>query len=967
MTNKMNVNDVLHGFHVDKVTKSEELGGNLWEMTYLKTGTPVVWLDNGCENKLFSIAFKTLPDDDTGVFHILEHSVLAGSAKYAVKEPFLDMLKGSMQTFLNAMTFPDKTVYPVSSRNEQDFMNLVSVYLDAVFCPAIYTNPNIFYQEGWHYELADENADPIYKGVVFNEMKGAFGNVDEILDTGIRRMIYPDNSYSCVSGGHPEHIPDLTYENFIKAHKKFYSPSNAKIYLDGDIPLDRVLKLIGDEYLSVVECSFEKIESKLQAPVKAQSQTVYYEIGGEEYEKNKTHIALGKIFCHWSDRKKQLAFDVLAAYLTDSNSAPLMKAVLESGLAQNLELRVESDVEQPYLTICLRNTEEEHKDKLRAILENTAKALIETGLDKEKLHACLNKLEFSLRAKEEPQGIMRAIMILRSWLYNGEPIDGLVFEELISDVRKEIETDYFEKLLADVLLDNENTVMLCALPSKTQGEQTRQKEKARLEAESKVWDGAKRSEILELNKKLMAWQMTPDSPEAVATLPKLSLSDVADKPEDIPTAVTNTSGVDCLYHGLKTNGVVHLKLYFNIADLKLNELCDTSFMCNLLGKLPTEKYSVEQLQQQIKANIGRLNFGTTAYSVQKQTNVCKPFIVVTVSVLKEKITEALEIVTEILNNTKFGDGDNVRNILMQDKDEMYQMIIGRGNSFAATHALANHSATDAVKEKTGGIDFYRYLAAMAGDFENKFKEFAGFAEAVAKKVFTASRLVISQTADNENDIAAILLPLIAKGEKAPDVLGVDLSKETTKVAIQIPAGISYAVLAGNIYDNQGEYNGKLQVLSGLLTYNYLWNEIRVKGGAYGCRFGTEISGDIYFSSYRDPAPVKSIETYKNTSDFLKSFCESDEELDKYIISNMAASDPLISPARKGSLADARWIMGITYEERFERHRQMLNLKKQELLDLCGMFEKVSDNSSLCLIGHNGVISTLDDSWTVENL
>ncbi len=416
---------ILYGFRLDSVTESEELGGRLHRMTHIKTGAELAWLDNGQDNKVFSIAFKTVPWDDSGVFHILEHSVLCGSEKYPVKEPSMELLKGSMQTYLNAMTFPDKTIYPVSSQNEKDFLNLVEVYLDAVFRPAIYQNKNIFLQEGWHYELPDSDATPSYKGVVLSEMTGACGSVDSILDNRLCRLLYPDSCYRFHSGGDPAHIPFLSYEAFLQAHRDFYHPGNARIYLDGKVPLEAVLKLMDGDYLSKYEKADRLPEIPLQHPVAASSATAYYEVGKDEDLEGRAHWILGKQLCNWQDRKTLMAFDILASYLTGSNAAPLKQAILESELAQDVYMYVSDAMAQPYFALCLRNLRAENIPELQKIIKEGVRQLLDTGLEPMELEANLNQLEYMLLEAEEPRGIQRAMNVMNTWLYGGDPLQAL--------------------------------------------------------------------------------------------------------------------------------------------------------------------------------------------------------------------------------------------------------------------------------------------------------------------------------------------------------------------------------------------------------------------------------------------------------------------------------------------------------------------------------------------------------------
>ena len=583
----MKVNDILHGFKITRVRESEELKGTLYEMEHLKTGAELAWLDNGCENMLFSATFKTLPWDNTGVFHILEHSVLAGSDNYPVKEPFLDLIKSSMNTFLNAMTFPDKTMYPVSSKNEQDFINLTRVYLDAVFRPAIYHNDSIFRQEGWHYEI--EQDEPFYNGVVFNEMKGAYASVDTHIEDELQKALFPDSVYGFQSGGYPPEIPDLTYENFLRAHREFYSPSNCRIFLDGALPLERVLTIIDDEYLSTFEKDDRTHEIAMQAPVETQDRVRFYEIGKDEDEANKCHLVLGKVFSDWESRKRNIAYTLMSIYLAGDNEAPLKRAILERGLAQDVEFSVMDGIAQPFYVIVFRNMESSNNAEVLKVYKETLEKILREGVDKDALTGCINRFEFSLRESGEPQGLYRVINAMSSWLYGGDPMLYLESDHLVHELRDALDTDIYTDIIKE-LLDEEGLVRITMLPSKTKGDEDAEKEYERVTKEYSSLSEAELKEVEAAFERMRKWQDTPDSPEAVATLPTLELSDVAPEPQWVETEIKEKDGVTFLYQPIFTNGVVHVNMYFNVADLDENSLKMISSMTEFLGLLPTSKH-----------------------------------------------------------------------------------------------------------------------------------------------------------------------------------------------------------------------------------------------------------------------------------------------------------------------------------------------------------------------------------------
>lgn len=965
----MKVNDILHGFEIVRMRESAELNGILWEMRHLKTGAQLVWLDNNDTNKVFSIGFKTLPHDDTGVFHILEHSVLCGSDNFPVKEPFLDLLKSSMNTFLNAMTFSDKTIYPVSSRNEQDYLNLTRVYLDAVFHPAIYKNPSIFHQEGWHYELAEKDAEPTYKGVVFNEMKGAMSSVDRQIDYGICRMLFPDNCYHCVSGGDPKHIPELTYEQFIDSHRKFYNPTNAKIYLDGAVPLDKVLRLISDEYLDKFERCDVKHEIELQKPINACSKVQYYAIGKDESEENKAQMVYGKVLSHWSDRKKNMALSVLGSYLTATNESPLKRAILESGLAQDMSMYIDDSVLQPYSVLHIRNTEYEHRDALRKIIRDTTSRIVEEGIEKEELTAILSQYEFALREEQEPKGIIRNINALNSWLHDGDPMLYLENNSVLDALRQEVGTGYYEALLRELLLDDEGLAELYLLPSKTKGDEDMAEEQEKLSQAQLSWTEQDKEDILALNVKLEKWQCSEDSPEALATLPMLSLSDVSDTPEWVETVKSYADGVEILHHPVASNGVVHCNLYFSVADQSVENLQWLSFIAGLLGELPTASHSAAELQRLIKLYIGKLSFNVKNCFVKGDTDACKPYFVASFSILENYVKEGTALVCEILSETVCSDSAKVRELLLQSIEEYNQRFITEGHSFALKRAQSAFSASALLSEKVGGFDYFRFIKGMADSFDEKFSALCVFFQTAKDEIFRSHRLTLSETSLNpHSELLYVIEALKGNSERiTSDVMKLQPEMKAKKEAVYIPSGVSYAVSCGTLSRYGEEYGDSLPVLSTILSFGYLWNEIRVRGGAYGCGFRARESGEMFFYSYRDPSPLRSLQIYRETAQFIRGFVQSDEAIDKYIISTISSMEPLMTPSERGALADTNFLCGVSFEDKLKIRQQMLSLKKEDLLSLCELFDKMAEGNGICVVGSEAAMQDAGEGWTKFSL
>lgn len=956
----MNINDKLHGFTVTRSESVGELNSQLIEMTHDKTGARLVWLKNDEENKLFSIAFKTPPSDDTGVFHILEHSVLCGSDKYPVKEPFLELMKSSMNTFLNAMTFPEKTVYPISSRNDRDFMNLTRVYLDAVFRPAIYTNPCIFQQEGWHIEMRSKDDEPLYKGVVFNEMKGVMSSVYNRIELELLRMLFPDNCYHYESGGDPVSIPDLTYEQFIAAHKKYYHPSNSYIYLDGPVDIDAVLELIDTEYLSKYDRSEAEHDIPLQKPIKPAERVCYYEISAEESEKEHTHYVWGKVMADWSERVKIIACLVLAEALTGTNDAPLKRALLDTVLCLDAEMTLMEGYLQPFGVLMIQNTDRENCEKLGAVVKSTAADIIEQGIDRRDLEAAINRLEFKFREGDEPQALERNINALSSWLHGGDPLLYLLGDDAFAELRSKLDSDYYEKLLSEWLLDNNGRAELYLLPSHTYGADLKKAEDERVKCIVDAMDEAGKEKLIAENERLDKWQGTDDTPEQLATLPRLPLSEVSEEPISYTTTEDESLGVKLLRHPAAKKNMVSLVLYFSAADLTEDEFVMLSAYSSVLSHLPTKNYTGAELQRRITGTLGSFSAGISIFSKYDTDNRCEPYFNVKVRFLEQNLHDALDLTAEILNNTLYDDSSLIHELLKQQDDEDKQTIIASGHSFAMKRARAAHSAESALSELVNGYEGYKRIHAMLDKAGDDMAEFISTFRELAAKLFCRARLTASITAADEPSIDELINKL-PQGE-APVSSEIEFTLDIpAKQGVIIPAGVSYS---GAVLKDKADELPVWNVLSTVLSLEYLWTEVRVKGGAYGTGANVNSNGEFGFYSYRDPSPSSSIKTFASSDEFLEKYCKEDAALDSYIISTIARHEPLISDSARGTTADSFYFRGITEEKRRSDRKRMLGLKVADMLNAVDLLGNVSE---FCVFGPEEAVKTCGDDTSIDHI
>ena len=937
------------GFVLEKKQYVEAKKATLYTLRHKKCGARLLYFDRADLNKTFAVSFKTLPENDTGVFHILEHSVLNGSDKFPVKEPFVSLLQSSLQTFLNAYTFGDKTMFPVSSRNEQDLFNLMSVYLDAVFRPSIYSMPEIFMQEGWHYEF-DEEGSVSYNGVVFSEMKGAYADVERIMGDACDRLMYPDTCYGFSSGGRPESIPDLSYEQFIATHKRFYHPSNARFFLDGHMDIDGVLEYIDSEYLSrydYLEPDFDFCEQK---PVTGTA-TVNFE--PTEGEDDRAYMVMGKLLCRFDEIEKLYAAKIIADYLTGSNEAPLKRAFLENGLAQDVALEINDGIYQPSAALVVLNTTADKFDEIRSFVPETVRRVAENGLDRSALHACIERFAFNCREVTEPYGVELAIKALDGWLYGGDPLLHIDNAGVFDALRNKLDTGYFEALMLEMLADPDDKCYVYALPSKTKLFDDAQREKARCEAEAAAWDDEKRREMMNATQKMQLWQQSQDDEDALSTLPVLELCDVPRDVEPIKTAPVNIAGRTALSVETSSDGIVYLNLYFDVSDFTTEELRLLNLLTSCLGDLRTENLTALELQNKIKATLGGIAAKVDVISHEGELDSCKPYLLVSASTLRENAQAATELLSELLLHTCWSETDKIGEIVMQSDYFIKQSLIGNGHSYAMTKALSGFSAEAALREALEGESFARWFADLAGSFSGHAEALGERLAGLAHRAFAANRLFVGF--GGEPSASAIesfvkALPESEIGEAAAAPEGVK-----TDCTVEIPADVGFSALGGNLNTFGGKFSGAWTVLSSLMTYGYLWGAVRVQGGAYGTGMNVRSNGDIFCYSYRDPNLMSSADAFAALPDVLGEMLSEDMPLDDIIIGTVNTTDPLLDPAGQCELSCRRYLRGTTPEDIAGLRHEILDTAAADLRSLIPTLRAYVENGVFCAVGSHDAV------------
>lgn len=988
-----------HGFAVERRETVPELDSDAYVLRHTVSGARLLYLACDDENKAFAIGFKTPPADSTGVFHILEHSVLCGSAKFPVKEPFVDLIKSSMQTFLNAMTYPDKTIYPVATTNEQDLYNLMDVYLDAVFNPAIYTKPTIFEQEGWHYELdlpesveiegSDSSASLRegtlrYNGVVFNEMKGALSDPMSVLDDAVNAALYPDTAYAHESGGDPRAIPALTYEQFLDTHARHYNPSNSYITLYGDLDVDRALAFLDERYLSQPSAASRRMDAAVaagedpsalapnpldvQAPVTCEYKRVEMATTPEN-----ALVGLGLVLGSALDRKRTIAADILFEALLGSNEAPVKKAILAAGLGGNVVSYTAAESLQPYELIMLQNAQPGVARELRRVFQDACRDLCEHGVPRERLEAIISSNEYDLRQRDYgiADGVAIACDALSTWLYDDDAATlalkyGPVYEEL----RGELDGSYFEDLLRELVLQNDHMALVELVPVDA-AEGAEGAEAAELAAKRDAMTDAELADVVERTATLRAAQEAEDTPEAKATLPRLRVSDIGEARPEPPLVVDTTAPIPCLRHGIPTNRLAYVMQYFDLSCVAFEDLPYVTLLCRLLKQLPTREHSAEELDNLLAGKLGFLSF-TTEVMTQPDVDGVRPYLLVSAGALSEKIDALASLPREVWSSTLLADADadRVRDVLTQIRIGLEQGFINNGHSAALGRAMSYSSPSAVVREQLSGVDFYLFLRDLLEHFDERLDDLRAKLAELAGRIFVADGCMASFTGSDEDFDAywdaAGNLGLGAGDGAGRDALAVPAPCDRHE-AFVIPSDICFAARACDPRRLGIDVTGAWAVAANALSYDYLWNEIRVKGGAYGCGFRAAGERQTAFYTYRDPAIDPSIERVARAGEWLGSFEPDEAAFEGFIVSCVSGMDAPVKPYALTKRRNTTYLAGLDPHAREERRAQMLAATPAELRSLGADVTRIAAESPTCVFGGRDVIAKSNANFNVVDL
>lgn len=941
----------------------EDVQSDGFILRHKKSGARIAILSNNDDNKVFYIGFRTPPEDETGVPHIIEHTTLCGSKKFPVKDPFIELAKGSLNTFLNAMTYPDKTVYPVASCNDQDFKNLMDVYLDAVFNPNITKYEEIFKQEGWHYELTGKDDELKINGVVYNEMKGAYSSPDEVLSSQIYRSLFPDNTYSKDSGGNPEYIPKLTYEAYLDFYHKYYHPSNSYIYLYGDMDVVERLEWLDKEYLSLYD--YKKVNSEInKQPAFDEIKNVetQYSITMDDSQENKTYLSYNRVVGDSLDEMLYQAFDVLDYALVSSPGAPVKQALIDAGIGDDVYGSYDAGILQPVFSFVAKNANASQADEFESIIENTLKEVVKTGINKEALLAGINSSEFKFREADFgqfPKGLLFGLNCLDSWLFDDmKPFIHLECLGTFAKLRKAVDTDYFEKLIQEYLLDNTHGSSVTVKPKRGLGNEREEALAKELSDYKASLSDEEIKKLIEDTEHLKKYQEEPSSDEDLRKLPMLTRADMKKDAMPFSNIEDELLDVKVVRHDIESNGIDYISFLFDAGDFAQSELGYLGFFTNALGLVSTEKYSYTDLANATNIYTGGISTGTASHPDIKDRNNFVFKFEVKLKVLEKNLDKALELMEQMLLSSDFTDTKRLGELVAQIKARLQANLSSSGHLVAAMRSMSSFSRYALYQDELKGIAFYRSICRIEKELSESPKSVSDKLAAIAKKLFARNRMLISFTGNNEayGNAKPSLEKVIAGFNKMSAVGNqAEVHFNTAKEAFIDASQIQYVAKTGDFICEGYEYTGALRLLRIILSYDYLWINVRVKGGAYGCMNTFLRSGESYFVSYRDPNLSDTLDVYDRIPEYIKSFSPDERDMTKYIIGTFSALDTPMNPEAKGSRSLSAYLEGITYEQIQKERNEILNAQPEDIRRLADLVEAVLKKDSICVIGNENMI------------
>ena len=949
-----------------KIIHSEELPdihSTGYILRHNKTGARVMCIENGDENKVFNIAFRTPPRDSTGVAHILEHSVLCGSRNFPLKDPFVELVKGSLNTFLNAMTFPDKTCYPVASCNDKDFQNLMHVYLDAVFYPRIYDREEIFRQEGWSYHLEDAQGPLTYNGVVYNEMKGAFSSPDDVLEREIMNHLFPDTPYGVESGGHPEHIPELTYEAFLDFHRTYYHPSNSYIYLYGNMDMAEKLDFIDREYLSAFDPLEVHSEIPLQEPFPSVREAVLeYPVAENEAEENNSYLSYNVVIGKEEDTKLSMAFEILDYALLSAPGAPLKKTLVEAGIGSDVYGSFEDGILQPYFSVNSKGANASQKEDFVSLIRRVLEKQVRDGIDEKALLAGINYYEFRYREADfssYPKGLIYGLDLITDWIYSDEdPFAQVrqlgVFEQL----KEAVGSGYYEELIRHYLLDNPHGCVITLVPRRGLAAKRDQELAEALEKYRASLTADEIEDLLERTRNLAAYQEEPEDPDAVRRIPMLARGDIGKEAKKFTTREEEVDGSTLLYHEVDTNGIGYLDVMFRLHDFTPEKIHLYGILKSVLGYVDTDRHTYGDLFNEINAATGGLSAGVECYDDALDPEKFTALFGIKGKCLYESFEFLFEMIDEILSVSHLEDTRRLAEIVAEVRSRAQASLVSGGHATAVLRGTAYLSGRAAFQDELSGIGFYQFIEALDKDFENRGKALASSLRETAREIFCRENLIVSY-AGEPGSLEAVRERISWLSRRlSDDVKSLSVPAKAYSFAnegFRTAGQVQYVARCGNFVTKGLSYTGTLEILKVILGYDYLWMNIRVQGGAYGCMNGFRRNGESFFVSYRDPHLERTLKVFEGIPEYIRGFEADEREMTKYIIGTISNKDVPRTPQMQGSISRAAWFSGVTDEMVQKERDQILNARSEDIRALAEFVEAILSDRRICVVGSERVL------------
>lgn len=945
----------------------KDINSNSIIYTHKKTRAKIAILKNEDKNKVFYVGFRTPVNNDKGTPHILEHSVLCGSKAFPLKDPFVELVKGSLNTFLNAMTYNEKTLYPVASCNDKDFKNLMHVYMDAVFYPNIYDNKKIFLQEGISYKLENENDDLEYNGVVYNEMKGVFSNPDVLLDSKIHKELFPDTTYGFESGGDPKSIPSLSYEEFLDFHRKYYHPSNSYIYLYGDIDVEERLSWLDENYLSKFDYLEVDSSIMMQKPSGIIKEfEIDYSISEDEDEKDKTYYSITKVVSDALDNKLYYAFQILDYVLISMPGAIIKKALLDNNIGDDIYGGYDYGILQPTFSVYAKNATKEKKEQFLEVVNETLLQVVREGINKNALKAGLSVAKFRYREADygtSPKGLIYGLNAMNSWLYDDKrPFLHLEANDTFEYLESKIESGYFEELIKEYLIDNNHGVIVSANPKKgLTNIEEKEIEKELLDYKNSLTSKEIKN-IVTTTKELLKYQSEPTKPEDLLTIPLLERTDISKDSEPFINEEIIVDETKVVFHEVFTNKIGYVDIVFDTREVPDELIHYIAILRTVFAYMDTKKKNYIDLSNEIDINCGGFSNTLNIYNKSDSDEYILGFEISS-KLLYENFNYLSEILDEIINETIYNDEKRLKEIISEVKSKLQNYIVSSGHRAAALRSTTYFSETGMIKDMLESISFFGFIKDILKDFDNKKEEIIANICKVSELIFNKKNMVISFTADKEGlDLFMPVIKNINKSIKDREVVVAKRSLSLKKLneGIKNSSQIQYVAQSGNFAKAGYEFVGYLRILKVILEYEYLWNNIRVKNGAYGVMADFTRKGDAYFVSYRDPNLLKTYEVFKNIPQFLEEFDPSDREMTKYVIGTISDIDIPLTPRIKGKRSFSAYMTNTSYETINKERTEILAVTKEDIKKLKGLIKEVLEQNNICTIGNEANINKASD-------